>query len=83
MKPFTLLIEQEVITFVEGLSPRGQRTFHRRMHDLCDKHVGYSREHVHDSEGRIVNVTIVDDYLLKYWIDADDRQIKVLHIKRA
>ncbi len=81
--PFTLLIEQEAIAFVEGLSPRVQCAFHRRMHDLCDKHVGYSREHVHDSEGRIVNITIVDDYLVKYWIDGDERQIKVLHIKRA
>jgi hypothetical protein len=83
MKPFALLVEYEVIEFVEGLPPAVQYAFHQRMRFLREYPYACSRDRITGQDGRVLDVCLLGDWLIKYWIDGADRQVKVLYIERA
>lgn len=80
---YPLLISLDVLGFIERL-PRTTRVGLRNAilkiggdpTDMSDA-TGY------DSTGRIVQIMVVGDYALTYWIDDADRHVKILDIHSA
>ena len=80
---YRLLIDYEVIEFLEGL-PRRERLLLRNPFVAIRQdpraHSDYSEP---DSAGRPVDINICEKFAVKYWEDHADRHIKILEVHLA
>lgn len=80
---YQLFIAVDVLEFIERL-PRKIRTGIRAvLLEIGDNPIGLSDAIEYDSTGRMVQITIIGDYALIYWIDDADQHIKILDIHSA
>ncbi len=80
---YPLLISLDVLEFTERL-PRNTRVGLRNtISKIGGDPTGMSDATGYDSTGRIVQITVVGDYALTYWIDDADRHVKILDIHSA
>lgn len=80
---FRLLIDYEVIEFIETLSRKDQRLLRNRLvaiQDYPGRHADYSER---DDTGRRVDIHICGKYAIKFWEDHADKHIKILDVHFA
>ena len=78
-----LLLDSEVVTFLEGLSAATRNAIWRRLHQIAAAPDHYADFPERDSRGRDLSVHIFGGYAILYWDDHADRHLKVLEITRA
>jgi hypothetical protein len=83
MPSFRLLIDYDVMLFVEGPPRSAQRLLRDRRAEIRDHPVHRSDYVEHDAIGRRVDINICGAYALKFWVDHADRQVKILDIHPA
>jgi mRNA-degrading endonuclease RelE of RelBE toxin-antitoxin system len=81
--PYRLLISIEVIEFLERLPSRTQKVLRNGIARIGLDPLGRSDAEDHDEVGRILQIAIVNDYALTYWVDDADRQVKILDVHAA
>jgi len=80
---YRLLIDYEVIEFMETLPRRDQRALRNRflaIQSLASRHADYTES---DSTGRAVDINICGKYAIKFWQDHADRHLKILDVHFA
>lgn len=80
---FRLLIDYEVIEFLERLPRRDQLSLRNRLVAIQDFASHYSDFKEKDSTGRPVDIHIFGKYAIKFWIDHADQHIKILDLHFA
>lgn len=76
---YRLLIDYEVIEFIETLSGKDQRMLRNRLVAIQDYPGRYSDYTEHDSAGRRVDIHICGKYAIKFWEDPADKHVKILN----
>ena len=76
---YRLLLDYEVIEFIETFSRQDQRMLRNRLVAIQDSPGRYSDYTEHDSEGRRVDLHICGKYAIKFWQDHADRHVKILN----
>jgi hypothetical protein len=80
---FRLLIDYEVIEFLEGL-PRGTRLqLRNRFVAIREEPRAYSDYTEPDETGRAVDIHICGKFAIKYWVDHADKHVKILDVHLA
>lgn len=80
---YRLLIDYEVIEFMETLPRRDQRLLRNRLvaiQSFPSDHADYTES---DSTGRSVGINICGKYAIKFWEDHADRHLKILDMHFA
>ena len=80
---YRLLIDYEVIEFIETLSRKDQHLLRGRfvaIHDYPQKFSDYIE---FDNAGRRVDIHICGRYAVKFWEDHADQHIKILDVRFA
>lgn len=80
---YRLLIDYEVIEFVETLPRKDQRLLRNRFVAIQDYPTKFSDYMESDSESRRVNIHICGKYAIKFWEDHADRHLKILDVRFA
>ena len=80
---FRLLIDYEVIEFLETLPRKDQHLLRHRfvaIRDAPSRHSDYVES---DSTGRRVDMHICGKYAIKFWEDHADQHVKILDVHFA
>jgi hypothetical protein len=80
---YRLLIDYEVIEFVETLSREDQRALRNRFVAIQDYPQRFSDYTESDSAGRRVDIHICGRYAVKFREDHADRHVKILDVRFA
>jgi len=80
---YRLLIDYEVIEFLETLSRREQRLLRDRFVDIRDNPQQFSDYTEPDHTERRVDIHICGKYAIKFWQDHADRHVKILNLHLA
>ena len=80
---FRILIDMEVMEFSERLPKRIRDTIKIAIRSIHSDPQGQSDAEDYDEIGRLLNIKIVGEFALTYWIDHSDKQIKILDIHSA
>jgi len=80
---YQLLISIEAVEFVERLPSRTRQRIRNAIHSIRKDPRGNSDAVDYDEMGRRLEIAIVGDYALMYWIDEADRHVKILDIHAA
>lgn len=80
---YRLLISMEVVEFLERLPSRTRKTLRSAIVFTGDDPLGQSDAADFDEGGRRLQITIVADFALIYWIDNADGHVKILDIHGA
>lgn len=80
---FGLLISIDVLEFVERLPEQVANEIRSAIKAIGRDPLGVSDASDHDEIGRRLEIAIVGDYALMYWVDDADRQVKILDIHAA
>ena len=80
---YRLLIDYEVIEFIETLSQKDQRLLRDRIVLIQDYPQKFSDYTESDSAGHRVDIHICGRYAIKFWEDHADRHIKILDVRFA
>ena len=80
---YKLLVSLDVVEFIERLPRKNRLSLRAGIFEISDDPFGLSDATDYDSIGRLVQITIIDDYALTYWIDDADQHIEVLDIHSA
>ena len=80
---YRLLISIEVIEFIERLPGRTREALRRAIHGIGRDPLGRSDAVDYDAIGRRMQIAVVGDYALMYWVDEADQHIKILDIHAA
>lgn len=83
MASFQLLIDYDVVVFVETLAPSARKTIRQRLTEIRDHPAACLDYQEPDSIGRPVSINICGAYAIKFWADHADRHIKILDIHLA
>lgn len=75
---YRLLIDFEVIEFVESLPRRDERQLGSRFVQIQDFPGRFSDYTESDSNDRRVDIHICGKFAIKYWIDHADQHVKIL-----
>jgi mRNA-degrading endonuclease RelE of RelBE toxin-antitoxin system len=78
--PYRLLVSIEVIEFIERLPGKTRESLRRAIHAIGRDPLGRSDALDHDVIGRRIQIAVVGDYALMYWVDEADQHIKILDI---
>lgn len=76
---YRLLIDYEVIEFIETLPRKDQRTLRNRFVAMQDHPGRYSDYTEYDITGRRVDIHICGKYAIKFWADHADQHLKILN----
>jgi mRNA-degrading endonuclease RelE of RelBE toxin-antitoxin system len=80
---YRLLIDYEVIEFLETLPRKDQRLLRNRfvaIQGFPGQHSDYTE---YDSTGRSVDIHVCGKYAIKFWADHADRHLKILDVHFA
>jgi len=80
---YRLLVSIEVIEFIERLPAKTREALRRAMHAIGRDPLGRSDALDRDATGRRMQIAVVGDYALMYWVDEADQHVKVLDIHAA
>ena len=80
---YRLLIDYEVIEFIETLPRKDQRLLRDRFIAIQNSSRQFSDYMEADSTGRPVDIHICGKYAIKFWEDHADRHIKILDVHFA
>jgi len=80
---YRLLIDYEVIEFIEKLSGKEQQLLRNRLVAIQDYPSRYSDCVEYDSEGRRVDIHICGKYAIKFWEGHADKDVKILDVHFA
>jgi hypothetical protein len=83
MPSYRLLIDYDVIEFIEALPKQVQRALRIRLGEIRDFPANFSDYSERDLAARRVEISICSGFAIKYWIDHADRHIKILDIHSA
>jgi hypothetical protein len=78
-----LLLDSEVVTFLEDLPAATRNSIWRRLHQIAVAPDHYADFPERDSRGRDLSIHIFGGYAILYWDDDVDRHLKVLEIISA
>ena len=80
---YRLLVDLEVIAFLDSLSKNKRRTILEHFAELRsspDQHADYQEQ---DSVGRRIEISVFAGHAICYWIDFANRHVKILTIRPA
>ena len=80
---YRLLIDYEVIEFLEALPRRERLLLRNRFVAIREQPRTYSDFTEPDDVGRRVDIHICGRFAIKYWEDQADRHIKILEVHPA
>lgn len=80
---YRLLIDYEVIEFLEGLSRKNQQMLRNNFVAIQDYPSRFSDYNEADSTGRRIDIHICGKFAVKFWADHADRHIKILDVHLA
>ena len=80
---FRLLLDLEVVEFIEALSRREQIALRKRLGEIQATPTRFADYQERQSDGRSLDVHVHFGFAIYYWDDFADRHIKVLRIRRA
>ena len=80
---YRLLIDWEVIEFLESLPRKEQGLLRNRFIAIQDHPSRFSDYTEPDSTGRRVDIHICGKYAIKFWEDHADRHVKILDVHPA
>ena len=80
---YRVLISIEVVEFVDRLPSRTKRRVRDAIRSIGHDPLGNSDAIDQDDTGRRLEIAVVGDYALMYWIDEADRHVKILDIHAA
>ncbi len=80
---YRLLISIEVVEFVERLPNKPRSAIRSLIEAIGNDPLGRSDAEDFDDTGRLLQIAIIGDYALMYWIDDADRHVKILDIHAA
>ncbi len=80
---YRLLVSIEVIEFLERLPGKTREPLRRAIHGIGGNPSGWSDAIDHDAVGRRMQIAIVGEYALVYWVDEADQHVKILDIHAA
>ena len=80
---YRLLIDYEVIEFVESLPRRDQRFLRNRFVAIRDDPRRFSDYTEPDNTGRPSDIDICGQYAIKFWEDHTDQHVKILDVHFA
>jgi hypothetical protein len=83
MALFRLLIDYDVVVYVEGLSKTDRRAIRDRLVEIRDFPAHRSDYVEHDAVGREVGINICGAFAIKFWVDHAVQQIKILDVHPA
>ncbi len=83
MAAFRLLIDYDVVEFVEQLPKSYRRILRDRFVAIRDYPAAHADYTEPDAQGRAVAINICGSYAIKYWVDHADRHIKILDVHLA
>lgn len=78
-----LLLDSEVVAFLEELPVVQRRAIWRRLCDIAEAPERFEDFHERDATGRELAGHIFGGYAILFWDDLTDRHLKVLEITRA
>ncbi len=78
--PYRLLVSIEVIEFIERLPGKTREALRRAIHAIGRDPLGRSDALDYDAIGRRIQIAVVGEYALMYWVDEADQHIKILDI---
>jgi hypothetical protein len=80
---YRLLIDYEVIEFLERLPRKDQQLLRNRFLAIQDYPGKYSDCTDSDSTGRSIDIHICGKYAVKFWQDHADKHVKILDVHLA
>ncbi len=80
---FRLLIDIEVLEFVERLPPRLRQEIRTAIREIQANPGAQTEAEDSDSSGRPLSIKIVGDYAITFWIDHADKHVKIMDIHSA
>ena len=80
---YLLLIAVDVLEFIERLPRRTRIGLRSAIVDIGKDPIGVSDATDYDSMGRLVQIIVIGEYSMVYWIDTADRHVKILDIHSA
>tara|TARA_B110000908_G_scaffold151652_1_gene186582 strand:- start:5048 stop:5302 length:255 start_codon:yes stop_codon:yes gene_type:complete len=80
---YKLLIAVDVLEFIERLPRKTRLGLRATIIEIGENPIELSDATEYDSIGRMVQITVVGDYALIYWVDDADQHVKVLDIHSA
>jgi hypothetical protein len=80
---YRLLVDREVIEVMDSMPKAQRRRFLALFERLRAFPTNYSDYHEADAVGRRVEVCILSQWAIHYWIDDADRHVKILAIRPA
>ncbi len=83
MKEYRLLLSLDVVEFIERLPRKTRLGIRAGIMEISQDPIGMSDASDYDSIGRLVQIMVIGDYALTYWIDDADQHIKILDIHSA
>lgn len=78
-----LLIDLEVLDYLESLKKTEQRLLIEAFRKIRNSPRQYSDYSENDSSGRPVEIHVVSKHAVKFWVDHADRHVKILEIHLA
>lgn len=80
---YRLLISIECVEFIERLPSRTRKALRNAITTIgCDP-LGSSDAEDYDETGRLLQIAIIGDYAVTYWIDHADKHVKILDVHAA
>lgn len=80
---YKLLVSLDVLEFVERLPRRTRLGLRSAISEIGQDPLGISDATDFDAVERIVQIVIVGEYALTYWVDDADKHVKILDIHSA
>jgi mRNA-degrading endonuclease RelE of RelBE toxin-antitoxin system len=83
VREYRLLIAIEVVEFLERLPRRNRQVIRNAIKRIGEDPRRWSDAEDRDETGRRLEIAIVGEYALTYWIDSVDMHVKILDIHGA
>jgi mRNA-degrading endonuclease RelE of RelBE toxin-antitoxin system len=80
---YRLLISIEVVEFLERLPSKTRKSLRNAVAAIGGDPLSMADAADFDDTGRQLQIAIIGDFALTYWIDAADRHVKILDIHAA
>lgn len=80
---FRLLISIEVVEFLERLPSRTRKALRNAIATIGVDPLAMADAADFDDTGRELQIAIIGDFALTYWIDDADRHVKILDVHAA
>lgn len=80
---YRLLISIECVEFIDRLPSRTRKALRNAISMIGADPLGSCDAEDYDETGRMLQIAIIGDYALTYWVDHADKHVKILDIHAA